>query len=193
MGSERGCLLLPSMATAVAEDAEEEGDAKEKEEKVFPADSPMPLSALQGRSHYSAWVWASNALGTACSAPWHLNLKELGMSIHPSIHLSVSCAVRHAGVGGTAPKCCWTCQPPDPGFPGSPHSGARSAPGHRCRDDRDITSHHHHPLEEANAAGERELRGATQSRKRPGMACEMAQDPLKHPPAQNHMRELPPS
>lgn len=63
-GSDRGCSPLPSTQTA--------------EEEVFPAGSPVPLSALRGGSHYSAWVQARNALGTARSAPRHLNLRELG-------------------------------------------------------------------------------------------------------------------
>uniref|UniRef100_A0A8B9Z2K9 Fibronectin type-III domain-containing protein n=1 Tax=Buteo japonicus TaxID=224669 RepID=A0A8B9Z2K9_9AVES len=57
-GSDRGCFLLPSVGTAVAEDAEEEDD---EEEEIFPAGLPVPLSALRGGSRYSAWVQASNA------------------------------------------------------------------------------------------------------------------------------------
>uniref|UniRef100_A0A8B9V1P6 Fibronectin type-III domain-containing protein n=1 Tax=Anas zonorhyncha TaxID=75864 RepID=A0A8B9V1P6_9AVES len=48
------------------------------EENVFPAGSPVPLSALRGGSCYLAWVQARNALGTALSAPQHLDLQELG-------------------------------------------------------------------------------------------------------------------
>uniref|UniRef100_A0A8B9CKF9 Fibronectin type-III domain-containing protein n=1 Tax=Anser brachyrhynchus TaxID=132585 RepID=A0A8B9CKF9_9AVES len=47
------------------------------EEEVFPAGSPVPLSALRGGSRYSAWVQARNALGAARSAPRHLDLREL--------------------------------------------------------------------------------------------------------------------
>ncbi|XP_068547277.1 interleukin-23 receptor isoform X1 [Anas acuta] len=47
------------------------------EEDVFPAGSPVPLSALRGGSRYLAWVQARNALGTARSAPRHLDLQEL--------------------------------------------------------------------------------------------------------------------
>lgn len=59
-----GPFLLPSTQMA--------------EEDVFPAGSPVPLSALRGGSHYLAWVQAQNALGTALSAPQHLDLQELG-------------------------------------------------------------------------------------------------------------------
>ena len=75
-------LLLPSVGTAVG-DAE---DAEEEEEEVFPAGSPVPLSALRNGSRYSAWVQASNTLGAARSAPRLLDLRELGMSIRPPIH-----------------------------------------------------------------------------------------------------------
>ncbi|XP_042664368.1 LOW QUALITY PROTEIN: interleukin-23 receptor [Tyto alba] len=54
--------------------AEEE---EEEEEEVFPAGSPVPLSALRGGTRYSAWVQASNALGAARSAPRLLDLREL--------------------------------------------------------------------------------------------------------------------
>ncbi|KAM9186531.1 interleukin-23 receptor [Mergus octosetaceus] len=47
------------------------------EEDVFPAGSPVPLSALRGGSRYLAWVQARNALGTTRSAPRHLDLQEL--------------------------------------------------------------------------------------------------------------------
>lgn len=103
-GSDRGCLLLPSVGTAAVEDAKEE-DAEE-EEDVFPAGSPVPLSALHGRSHYSAWVQASNSLGATCSAPRRLNLQELGMSIRPSVCPSVSCtACRACRALRTALRC----------------------------------------------------------------------------------------
>lgn len=59
-----GPFLLPSTQTA--------------QEDVFPAGSPVPLSALRGGSRYLAWVQARNALGTAPSAPRHLDLQELG-------------------------------------------------------------------------------------------------------------------
>lgn len=65
----------------MTEDAKEEDD-DEEEEKVFPAGSLVPLSTLHGGNHYSAWVQARNELGAARSAPRHLNLQELGMSIH---------------------------------------------------------------------------------------------------------------
>ncbi|XP_050757355.1 interleukin-23 receptor [Gymnogyps californianus] len=61
-------------------------DAEEEEEEdVFPAGSPVPLSALRGRSHYSAWVQASNSLGAACSAPQRLNLQELVVPALPLV------------------------------------------------------------------------------------------------------------
>ncbi|XP_052522821.1 interleukin-23 receptor isoform X1 [Tympanuchus pallidicinctus] len=47
------------------------------QEDVFPTDAPVPLSALNGSSHYLVWVQASNALGTARSAPQHLDLQQL--------------------------------------------------------------------------------------------------------------------
>nr|XP_009484559.1 PREDICTED: interleukin-23 receptor [Pelecanus crispus] len=67
---------------AAAEDAEDE-DAEE--EQVFPAGSPVPLSALRNGSCYSAWVQASNALGTACSAPQRLDLQELVVPALPLV------------------------------------------------------------------------------------------------------------
>lgn len=65
----------------MAEDAE-----KDEEEKVFTAGSPVPLRALHGRTHYLAWVQASNALGAARSTPQHLDMQQLGMYIHPLTH-----------------------------------------------------------------------------------------------------------
>ncbi|XP_041254244.1 interleukin-23 receptor [Onychostruthus taczanowskii] len=59
---------------AVAQDEEDEED---EEEKTFPADSPVLLRELHNDSHYSVWVQASNALGTARSAPRRLRLQEL--------------------------------------------------------------------------------------------------------------------
>lgn len=73
MGSDGGCILLPRVGTATAEDAEEE--------VVFPAGSPVPLSALRTGSCYSAWVQASNTLGAARSAPQLLDLQALGTSV----------------------------------------------------------------------------------------------------------------
>ncbi|XP_059709536.1 interleukin-23 receptor isoform X2 [Haemorhous mexicanus] len=58
----------------VAQDEEDEDD---EEEKTFPADSPVLLRELHNGSQYSVWVQASNALGTARSAPQHLSLQEL--------------------------------------------------------------------------------------------------------------------
>ncbi|KAM4896370.1 interleukin-23 receptor [Sylvia borin] len=55
-----------------------EEDEEDEEEKVFPADSPVLLRELHNESHYSVWVQASNALGTARSAPQHLSLQEIG-------------------------------------------------------------------------------------------------------------------
>ncbi|RMC08800.1 hypothetical protein DUI87_15051 [Hirundo rustica rustica] len=52
-------------------------DEEDEEEKIFPADSPVPLGELRNQSRYSVWVQASNALGTARSAPQHLSLQEL--------------------------------------------------------------------------------------------------------------------
>ena len=105
-GSDRGCLLLPSVGTAAVEDAKEEDAEEEEEEEVFPAGSPVPLSALRGRSHYSAWVQASNSLGAACSASRRLNLQELGMSIRPSVCPSVSCTACRACMAlRTALRC----------------------------------------------------------------------------------------
>ncbi|XP_063262946.1 interleukin-23 receptor isoform X2 [Prinia subflava] len=52
-------------------------DEEDEEEKIFPANSPVLLRELHNESHYSVWVQASNALGTARSAPQHLSLQEL--------------------------------------------------------------------------------------------------------------------
>ncbi|XP_014746563.1 PREDICTED: interleukin-23 receptor [Sturnus vulgaris] len=52
-------------------------DEEDEEEKTFPADSPVLLRELRNESHYSVWVQASNALGTASSAPQLLSLQEL--------------------------------------------------------------------------------------------------------------------
>ncbi|KAJ7424874.1 interleukin 23 receptor [Willisornis vidua] len=65
----------------VAEDEEEE----EEEEKVFPADSPVPLSALHNRSCYLVSVQARNVLGTARSAPRLLSLQEIVIPTLPLI------------------------------------------------------------------------------------------------------------
>ncbi|XP_053929380.1 interleukin-23 receptor isoform X2 [Cuculus canorus] len=73
-------LHLRSVRTAAGEDSE-----NAEEEKVFPAGSPVPLSALRGGSHYTAWVQASNALGAAHSAPRHLNLQELVVPTLPLV------------------------------------------------------------------------------------------------------------
>uniref|UniRef100_A0A669PDQ8 Fibronectin type-III domain-containing protein n=1 Tax=Phasianus colchicus TaxID=9054 RepID=A0A669PDQ8_PHACC len=51
------------------------------QEDVFPTGSPVPLSVLNGSSRYLAWVQASNALGTARSAPQHLDLQQLGTPV----------------------------------------------------------------------------------------------------------------
>ncbi|XP_054240541.1 interleukin-23 receptor [Indicator indicator] len=67
----------------VAEDAEEKDD---EEEKAFTAGSPVPLSVLHGKTHYWAWVQASNALGAARSPPQHLNLQQL---VVPSLPLVI--------------------------------------------------------------------------------------------------------
>ncbi|KAM7014249.1 interleukin-12 receptor subunit beta-2-like [Passerculus sandwichensis] len=56
----------------VARDEEDE-----EEEKTFPADSPVLLRELHNDSQYWVWVQASNALGTARSAPQRLSLQEL--------------------------------------------------------------------------------------------------------------------
>ncbi|XP_056212617.1 interleukin-23 receptor isoform X1 [Falco biarmicus] len=79
-------LHLRRTGLAVVKDAEEK-DAEEKgeEEEVFPAGSPVPLSTLHGRSRYSAWVQASNALGTARSAPRPLDLQELVVPTPPLV------------------------------------------------------------------------------------------------------------
>lgn len=66
-----------------------EDDEDEEKEKIFPADSPVLLRELHNGSHYSVWVQASNALGIARSAPQHLSLQELGMSVRPSVRPSV--------------------------------------------------------------------------------------------------------
>ncbi|XP_039238964.1 interleukin-23 receptor [Pipra filicauda] len=68
----------------VAED-EEDAEEEEEEEKVFPADSPVPLSALCNRSHYSVWVQARNALGTAHSAPQLLSLQDIVIPTLPLV------------------------------------------------------------------------------------------------------------
>ncbi|XP_066181428.1 interleukin-23 receptor [Sylvia atricapilla] len=57
--------------------AQGEEDEEDEEEKSFPADSPVLLRELHNESHYSVWVQASNALGTARSAPQHLSLQEI--------------------------------------------------------------------------------------------------------------------
>ncbi|OWK53897.1 Interleukin-23 receptor [Lonchura striata] len=68
-------------------------DEEDEEEKIFPADSPVLLRELHNDSHYSVWVQASNALGTARSAPRHLSLQEIGTAIRPSVHLSVHLSI----------------------------------------------------------------------------------------------------
>uniref|UniRef100_A0A8C3DUP1 Uncharacterized protein n=1 Tax=Corvus moneduloides TaxID=1196302 RepID=A0A8C3DUP1_CORMO len=60
-------------------------DEDEEEEKTFPADSPVLLRELHNASHYSVWVQASNALGTARSAPRHLSLQELVVPALPVV------------------------------------------------------------------------------------------------------------
>ncbi|KAM6305319.1 interleukin-23 receptor [Aegotheles albertisi] len=85
-------LHLRSLEMSVAEDAEEDA---EEEEMVFPADSPVPLSSLRGGNHYFVWVQASNTLGTARSAPQHLDLQEL---VVPTLPL-----VTRAETMGTSP------------------------------------------------------------------------------------------
>ncbi|XP_068263164.1 interleukin-23 receptor [Nyctibius grandis] len=77
-------LHLRRVGTAVEGAQEEEKEEEEEEDEVFPAGSPVPLSALHG-NHYSAWVQASNALGTARSAPQHLNLQELVVPALPLV------------------------------------------------------------------------------------------------------------
>ncbi|XP_030919938.1 interleukin-23 receptor [Geospiza fortis] len=58
--------------------AQDEDDEDDEEEKTFPADSPVLLRELKNNSsQYWVWVQASNALGTARSAPRHLSLREL--------------------------------------------------------------------------------------------------------------------
>ncbi|KAJ7401482.1 interleukin 23 receptor [Pitangus sulphuratus] len=69
----------------VAEDEEGAEEEEEEEEKVFPADSPVPLSVLCNRSHYSVWVQARNALGTAHSAPQLLNLQDIVIPALPLV------------------------------------------------------------------------------------------------------------
>ncbi|XP_054689606.1 interleukin-23 receptor isoform X1 [Grus americana] len=75
----RYALHLRSVGTA--EDAED----AEEEEEVFPEGSPVPLSMLRSRSHYSAWVQASNVLGAARSAPRRLNLQDLVVPTLPLV------------------------------------------------------------------------------------------------------------
>ncbi|XP_074762107.1 interleukin-23 receptor isoform X2 [Athene noctua] len=70
---------------SVVEAAEEEDAEEEEEEEVFPVSSPVPLSALRGGTRYSAWVQASNALGTVRSAPRLLNLQELVVPALPLV------------------------------------------------------------------------------------------------------------
>uniref|UniRef100_A0A674HI82 Fibronectin type-III domain-containing protein n=1 Tax=Taeniopygia guttata TaxID=59729 RepID=A0A674HI82_TAEGU len=70
-GAGTGTEELPSSSRVLAEDEEDE------EEKIFPADSPVLLRELHNDSHYSVWVQASNALGTARSAPRRLSLQEI--------------------------------------------------------------------------------------------------------------------
>ncbi|XP_050163395.1 interleukin-23 receptor [Myiozetetes cayanensis] len=69
----------------VAEDEEGAEEEEEEEEKVFPADSPVPLSVLCNRSHYSVWVQARNALGAAHSAPQLLNLQDVVIPALPLV------------------------------------------------------------------------------------------------------------
>ncbi|XP_027507237.1 interleukin-23 receptor [Corapipo altera] len=69
----------------VAEDEEDAEQEEEEEEKVFSADSPVPLSALCNRSHYSVWVQARNALGTAHSAPQLLSLQDIVIPTLPLV------------------------------------------------------------------------------------------------------------
>ncbi|XP_063200110.1 interleukin-23 receptor [Chroicocephalus ridibundus] len=78
--STRYTLHLRSVGTAT--DAE---DDEKEEEEVFPAGSPVLLSALRGGSRYSAWVQATNALGTARSAPRRLDLQELVVPALPLV------------------------------------------------------------------------------------------------------------
>lgn len=63
----------------------------------------------------------------------------------------------------------------------SPRSGARAALGRGRGDDAGLASHHHRPLEAADAAGGRALRGAAQGGGRPNVACEMAPAPQISP------------
>ncbi|KAM6343070.1 interleukin-23 receptor [Alca torda] len=79
--STRYTLHLRSVGTAA--DAEEEEE--EEEEEVFPAGSPVLLSALRSGSRYSAWVQATNTLGTARSAPRRLDLQELVVPALPLV------------------------------------------------------------------------------------------------------------
>ncbi|KAM9280308.1 interleukin-23 receptor [Cariama cristata] len=75
-------LHLRRVGTVAAEDAKKEAA---EEEEVFPAGSPVPLSVLRGKRRYLAWVWASNTLGAACSAPRPLNLQELVVPALPLV------------------------------------------------------------------------------------------------------------
>ncbi|CAN0268077.1 unnamed protein product [Bubo scandiacus] len=70
---------------SVVEAAEEEDAEEEEEEEVFPAGSPVPLSALRSGTRYLAWVQASNALGAARSAPRLLDLQELVVPALPLV------------------------------------------------------------------------------------------------------------
>ncbi|OXB82169.1 UNVERIFIED_CONTAM: hypothetical protein H355_009048 [Colinus virginianus] len=57
------------------------------QEDAFPTSSPVPLSMLNGSTRYLAWVQASNALGTARSAPQQLDLQQL---VVPTVPLAES-------------------------------------------------------------------------------------------------------
>ncbi|XP_038000151.1 interleukin-12 receptor subunit beta-2-like isoform X4 [Motacilla alba alba] len=80
-------------------------DEEDEEEKTFPADSPVLLSELHNDSHYSVWVQASNALGTARSAPRHLSLQEL---VVPALPVAIGAETTDASPARTTTR--WRSQ-----------------------------------------------------------------------------------
>ncbi|XP_056354097.1 interleukin-23 receptor [Oenanthe melanoleuca] len=75
-------------------------DEQDEEEKIFPADSAVLLRELNNQSHYSGWVQASNALGTARSALRLLILQEL---VVPALPVAIG-----ADTSGSSPPVTTT-------------------------------------------------------------------------------------
>lgn len=145
---------------------------------MFPAGLPVPLSALRGGSRYLAWVQARNTLGTARSAPRHLDLQELGTWGQARVApLPQPSRRSQAPPARSARASCEEMGAGRAQGSRSPRSGARAALGRGRGDDAGLASHHHRPLEAADAAGGRALRGAAQGGGRPNVACETASAP----------------